>query len=159
MKAYLITLLGAAVLAAAVGILAPEGSNGGVGRHVRLLSSLVVLCVIAAPLPRALAGIRSFSIGLSEKTADMEQSFGSRSQDALNGASHAYLAQALRANIAETFSLRQEEVTCAIRWEEGGERPASVTLILSGSARFHDPHELEQYVSDLLGCPCDTAIA
>ncbi len=154
MKIYLISLLGAAVLAAAVGVLTPEG---GAGRYVRLLASLAVLCVIAAPLPRAFAGLRDLPDRLSENAG--EEPFEARSQTALDDASRAYFAQALRANIAQKFSLKQEEITCAVRWDETGAHPSKITLILSGSARFRDPHELEQYVADLLGCPCDTAIA
>ena len=65
MKTYLISLLGAAFLAAAIGILTPEGS-GGIGKHVRLLSVLVLLCVIAAPLPRAWVRLREFTAELPD---------------------------------------------------------------------------------------------
>lgn len=160
MKTYLISLLGAAFLAAAIGILSPEGS-GGIGKHVRLLSVLVLLCVIAAPLPRAWVRLHEFTAELPDGGSDAKQEFNARANDALDTASRAYFASALVARLIEKFSLRQSEITCAIVWAEtdGEARPARVTLILTGSARWHDPHELERYVTDLLGCPCDTAIA
>ena len=161
MKTYLLSLLGAAFLAAAIGILSPDGTNGGIGKHIRLLSALVLVCVIAVPLPRAISELRERLSDLTENTSDMEESFDARSRDALDNASRAYFANALTTHLAEKFALRQDELRCAILWEEtdGEVRPAAVTLILTGSARWHDPHELEQYLTDLLGCPCDTAIA
>ncbi len=161
MKSYLISLLGAALLAAAIGILTPEGTSGGIGKHVRLITSLVILCVIALPLPRALARLRELPSEIGGWESGGETSFEARSHDALDEASRAYFAQSLTAHLAEKFSLNQTDLTCAIRWEQNDEesKPLNVTLILSGGARWRDPHELEQYVSDLLGCPCDTAIA
>ena len=161
MKTYLLSLLGAAFLAAAIGLLTPEGTNGGIGKHVRLLCALMIVCVIALPLPRAISALHLRLTDLTDRTSDEKNSFDSRAHDLLDHASRAYFASALTAHLAERFSLRQEEVNCAIRWKEvdGEASPESVTLILSGSARWHDPHELENYVADLLGCPCDTAIA
>ena len=161
MKAYLISLLAAAFLAAAIGILTPEGA-GGIGKHVRLLSSLVLLCVVAVPLPRAWVHLREIVSNMTENGSLAEQQdFNVRSHDALDNASRAYFAATLTTRLAEKFSLRQDEINCAVLWEEqnGETHPARVTLILTGSARWHDPHELENYVTDLLGCPCDTAIA
>lgn len=161
MKAYFLSLLGAAFLAAAVGILAPEGSGGGVAKHLRLLSALVVLCVVSAPLPRVVAGLRDLPDRVSDVARSPETNPEARSEETLNNASRAYFAQALTAKLAERFSLRADEIQCAIRWSPDGDdaRPVGVTLILTGSARWKDPHEMEQYVRDLLGCPCDTAIA
>ena len=159
-KTYFLSLLGAAFLAAVVGVLAPDGS-GGVGKHLRLLSALVVLCVVAAPLPRLVSGLRDLPGRVTEIIRSPETDPETRSDDTLNAASRAYFAQALTAKLAERFSLRTDEIQCAIRWSPDGNdaRPISVTLILTGSARWKDPREMEQYVRDLLGCPCDTAIA
>ena len=161
MKAYLISLLGAAFLAAMIGILTPEGSNGGIGKYVRLLSVLTIVCVIALPLPRAIADLRGRLTDLTDPSSNEKNAFDARSETLLDHASRAYFASSLTAHLVERFSLRSDEITCAIRWKEvdGEALPESITLILSGSARWHDPHELETYVTDLLGCPCDTAIA
>ena len=161
MKAYLLSLLGAAFLAAAIGILTPEGTNGGIGKYVRLLSVLMIVCVIALPLPHAIADLRERLTDLTDQSPNGKDSFDARSQALLDNASRAYFASSLTAHLAERFSLNSDEITCAIRWKEadGETLPESITLILSGSARWHDPHELENYVADLLGCPCNTAIA
>lgn len=159
MKAYLISLLGAAFLAAMIGILTPDGANG-IGKYVRLLSVLMIVCVIALPLPRAIADLRERLTDFSDLSSEEKNPFDARSQELLDHASRAYFASALTSHLAEQFSLRSDEITCAIRWKEidGETQPENVTLILSGSARWRDPHELERYVTDLLGCPCDTAI-
>lgn len=161
MKVYLLSLLGAAFLAAAIGILSPEGTNGGIGKYVRLISVLVIVCVIALPLPRALADFQERLTDLTDPSLHEKKSFDARSQELLDNTSRAYFATSLTTHLAERFSLRSDEITCAIRWKEadGETLPENVTLILSGSARWQDPHEMERFVTDLLGCPCDTAIA
>ena len=45
MKTYLLSLLTASLIAAMVGILAPEGERGGLAKHLRLLTSLFLVCV------------------------------------------------------------------------------------------------------------------
>lgn len=160
MKAYLLSLLGAAFLAAAVGVLAPDG-NAGAGRHLRLLSVLVLLCVVVAPLPRLVTDLRDLPDLLPDRIDRESTEPGATSESPLDAASRAYVARSLTARVCERFSIPSDEVRCAIRWGEGDNAgtPLSATLILSGSARWKDPREIAAYVTDLLGCPCETAIA
>ena len=156
MKAYLLSLLAAAFLSAAVGILSPDG---GIGKHVRLASALLVLCLLASPLPRFIESLRSFSLtdalSLGKSASDP---FAERSEEALDAASRAYFVRMLSQKIAGEFSLPADSIECAVRWAEDGS-PETVTVLLSGKAVWADPRKLETYVSDLLGCPCTTAIA
>lgn len=154
MKEYLISLFAAAFLSAVVGILSPDG---GIGKHTRLASMFLTLCLIAAPIPRVIESIRSFSVSEpSEQPQDAP--FSERSDGSLTAASRAYLARTLSERIAGAFSLPGDTVTCTIRWGEDG-NPESVTVLLSGKAIWTDTRALESYVTDLLHCPCTTAIA
>ena len=50
MKEYLITLIAAAMAVSIFEILSPTGMRGAFTRHTRLLTGLLLICVLIAPL-------------------------------------------------------------------------------------------------------------
>ena len=78
MQTYLLSLLGGALAAALVGILAPEGAS----RHIRLVSSLFLICVLVAPLPKAIGSVSSWFEEL-EEAAEAGESGGGGAYAAL----------------------------------------------------------------------------
>ena len=159
MNAYLLSLLGAALVAALIGVFAPSENAAGSGKALRLLTILVLFCVIAAPLPDLITNRKNLPF-LSPEAAEQTYDFELRSKTSLDAASRAYFVRALTAHLKEKFGVAQGEIACAVTWEETDDeaKPASVTLILSGSAKWKNPHEMEAYVSELLGCPCNSTI-
>jgi len=158
MNAYFLSLLGAALLAALIGVLAPSGNSASLGKTLRLLTIFVLVCVIAAPLPGLIAKLKDLP-SLAPET-ERQSDFQEQAKTALDSASRVYFARALTTHLEHKFGIAQGEIRCAVTWAEADEevKPESVTLILSGSAKWKNPHELETYVSDLLGCPCSSAI-
>ena len=63
MKTYLMSLLGAALLSILVSHLSPEGERGGIAKHVHLLSSLLLICVLLAPVQRLIDTLPSLLEG------------------------------------------------------------------------------------------------
>ncbi len=159
MNAYFLSLLGASLAAAMIGLLAPAGTSAGLGKTLRLLTTLVLLCVIVSPLPGLIANWNDLPF-LSPEAAEEKYDFDLRAQETLDAAARAYFARALTERLEEKFGFAAGEVRCAIEWSEadGETMPKSVTLILSGGAKWKNPREAETYVSELLGCPCDSAI-
>ncbi len=158
MQTYLLSLLGGALAAALVGILAPEGAS----RHIRLVSSLFLICVLVAPLPKAIGSVSSWFEEL-EEAADAGESGGgdyaAQLEAAMESASRSYFAQSLTQMLEQRFSIPAGEVRCTVRWQQDEElRPERVTLVLSGSAIWKNPAEMEEFVTGLLGCECVTAI-
>lgn len=158
MQTYLLSLLGGALAAALVGILAPEGAS----RHIRLVSSLFLICVLVAPLPKAIGSVSSWFEEL-EEAADAGESGGgdyaAQLEAAMESASRSYFAQSLTQMLEQRFSIPAGEIRCSVRWQQGEElRPERVTLVLSGSAIWKNPAEMEEFVTGLLGCECVTAI-
>ena len=158
MQTYLLSLLGGALAAALVGILAPEGAS----RHIRLVSSLFLICVLVAPLPKAIGSVSSWFEEL-EEAADAGESGGgdyaAQLEAAMESASRSYFAQSLTQMLEQRFSIPTGEIRCTVRWQQGEElRPERVTLVLSGSAIWKNPAEMEKFVTGLLGCECVTAI-
>lgn len=158
MTAYLLSVLGASFAVALVNLLAPESSAG----HLRFLSSLLLVCVLIAPLPSAIEGLEGITGELTDRNDGDNRHEESEEllEEALNSASRTYFAQTLTRMLADRFEISEENLRCAIRWEEDGEqsRPSRVTVILSGDAIWENPDGIEQFVSALLGCECVTAI-
>ena len=157
MKEYLLSLLAASLCAALVGILAPSNFQ----KYVRFISSLFLICVLVAPLPRVLSSINAPDglpdlIGSSSASSDYKD----RMEEALEQASGTYFAEMLTQLIEERFSISEGTVRCSVKWRDGGDRltPERVTVILSGSAIWKNPSEIESFVGSLLGCECVIAI-
>ncbi len=157
MKAYLLSVLAAALAISLIGILAPNGSQSS----LKLISSLFFLCVIAAPLPKWLEALpnRMEDLTASPNGDASEEDYRQQANQALDSASKTYLAQTLTQFLEQKFSISPGEVRCQIRWKEGeNPAPEKVTVILSGSAIWKNPDTIESAVTELLGCECVTAI-
>lgn len=77
----------------------------------------------------------------------------------MESASRSYFAQSLTQMLEQRFSIPAGEIRCTVRWQQDEElRPDRVTLVLSGSAIWKNPAEMEEFVTGLLGCECVTAI-
>ena len=164
MQSYLISLVTAALIAALVGILAPEGERGGLAKHMKLIASLFLICVLIAPLKgltNTLQGLIDGNWEISLPNGELgKDELQSDAEKALDEASEQYCADALGNALCTQFSLSASDVRCTVDWErtDGESRPARVTVLLSGRAIWQDTHAIEAYVNDLLGCECITAI-
>jgi hypothetical protein len=157
MKEYLLSLLLVSLAVAIAQILAPNASAS----YVKLIGSLIFICVLAAPLPRFLQTLPELSDRILHFTdgETSKEEYENTANDALENASKAYLAQALTKLLEERFSIPAGEVRCVILWAEGEDAtPERVSVILSGSAIWKNPAQIEGTVTELLGCPCVTAI-
>lgn len=157
MKAYLLSLIGTALVITVVELFSPTSTT----KQVRFLASLLFLCVLAAPLPKAIVSLSQLiEDGLPQISLQPTEDAKQQLQETLDAASGAYLAQALTELLEREFSIPSGEARCRITWREEGEQrlPERVTVILSGSAIWIAPAPIEKRVSELLGCECVTAI-
>lgn len=163
MKAYLTSLITAALIAALVSILTPNGERGGIAGHQKLLTSLFLVCVLIAPLNGAIKGLQALiggDLSFIETAPTEKNEYREQMNDAINSASERYFTQMLTQTISENFSIPTDELRCLVAWKKNEEdlAPDRVTVILTGSAIWKDPHAIEAFVTELLGCPCATAI-
>ncbi len=162
MKDYLIALAGAAIVIAIVGILAPEGEKGGLSKHLKLFTALLLALTLISPVVALIDGVRGALTGeiafpweKHEETVEPEEL-----QNVLDGASADYVTDMLTQSVETQFKIPQGEVRCTIEWDPAGEdwKPVRATVILSGASIWRDPAELEDFVTSLLGCECVSAI-
>ena len=159
--AYILSLIATVFVATLVGILAPSG-DGGLARHLRLLTSLVLICVLISPALSLAEGVRDLLDGNFnfEGDAGVGEDYSSALEESMNAASKQYFVQMLTQTLAERFSIAEDDIRCRVEWAGEGEnlRPMRVTVVLSGRAIWKNPAEIEEYVTSLLGCKCVSAI-
>ncbi len=162
MKEYLISIVAASLIAALLGILAPEGSGKGLSKHVRLLSALFLLCVLITPLKYISETVRDLingNITWEAPPTDSKEDYDEELKQSFNASSKVYFAQLLLNRLETEFKIPTGEVRCSIQWENEEEtRPLRISIILSGSSVWRDPKPIENYVEELLGCECVSAI-
>ena len=163
MKNYFITLFFAALIGTLIGILSPQGEKNGIEKHMKLLLSLFLICVLIAPLHSMIDGLRALAEGEIELPfvdGIGEDDYQTKLDSALDSASTAYFAEMLAETLQEKFEIPENEIRCSVTWEkrDGELKPIRITAILSGGSIWKDPQPIEDFVVSLLGCPCETAV-
>lgn len=162
-KTYLLSVIGASLFAALIGILTPKGEGDGIGKHMRLLTSFFLICVLISPLKnvtQALSGWISGDVVFPWEEENLESDYREQMDAAIESASKEYFTNTLTETLRAQFSMESGSVRCQVKWESAGAelRPSRVTVILSGASIWKNPEHIENFVSDLLGCECVTAI-
>ena len=159
-KTYILSIFATALLITVVDILAP--SSGGVSKHLKLICSLVFICVLVSPTVSLAQRLKEFANGNweFEMEGDVEDHYSSELQNALDNASLAYFEGMLKQTLCEQFDIAEDDLRVSVEWSGEGEklRPRKVTLLLSGKAIWKDPAKMEGFVSSLLDCDCVSAI-
>ena len=163
MGTYLLSLITAALVATLIGILSPDGTGGGLSKHMRLLTALFLLCIMIAPLKETIMSLSDLANGTltSPDIGEIsKENYQKELESAMNSSSKVYLVRLLTKTLEKQFSIQEGEIRCTIRWNDSESKltPEHVTIILSGRAIWLDPDPIEQFVSDLFGCACVTAI-
>ena len=163
MNTYLFAFVATALVVALCRILAPDSGGEGLSKHLRLLTALLLVVALLSPIRSLIDGAQRLINGELELPwieRPTEEDYTEDLQGALDAASASYVADMLTQTVEEHFAISRGDVRCTIEWERHGEQlsPKQVTVILSGSAIWKDPEEIEQFVTALLGCACVSAI-
>ncbi len=158
----MLSIFATALLITVVDILAPTGTGGGLSRNLKLVTSLVFVCILISPTISLTQKLRDFANGEWELEieGDIEDHYSSQLQNALDSASLEYFEGMLKKTLCEQFTIAEDDLRVRVEWVGEGEdlRPKKVTVILSGKAIWKDPAKIEEYVTSLLGCDCVSAI-
>ena len=158
-KTYLLSIFATALLITVVDILAP---GGGLSKHLKLVTSLVFVCILISPSLAFAERLKDFANGDWELAieGDMEEHYSSELQNALDDASKEYFENMLELTLCKEFDIAEDNLRVAVEWIGDAEnlRPKKVTVILSGKAIWKNPAKIEEYVTSLLGCTCVSAI-
>ena len=156
MREYIFSIIGASLIAAVITLFLPEGKD--ISKYVKLLVSLAVICVIVNPFENASGGLTisewfSALIPNVEESAAQDKYYG-----VLTDIGERELEKRLEDLICEKFSIGADdiEITVEAHEENGTLTLDRVAVGLYRAAVLKDPYEIEEYVSELVGCACET---
>lgn len=157
MKEYIITMITVTALCAIVSALSPEGE---LGKHIRLVAGLCTLCVMISPISRAISFLSEFELEEifdPEAEEEMEDEYESIFENYIEE----YRIENTKVGIAEMLSARYgkstENFEIYLKISEQGELER-VTVLLCGNAIFLDSRDIEEYLSEILGCEIIVAV-
>lgn len=155
MREYLFSVMGAAFVSSLILLILPDSAKGK--KQVGTIISLAIICTVASPL----SGL-SFD-GLGEIFSSVNDGAGATDAEdiyygQLTELGCRELERLLGERISDAFSLSPGEfsVTVEAQEKEGQFVPTRVAVGLYGMAVFADPYAIEDFVSSLAGCDCDT---
>lgn len=161
---YVYALILTAVAAAVVELMIPEGKLSGT---VKGAVGLCLLLALLNPIKEGVAVIRQMADGeisppwTGEDAPDAEN-YQDVLRDELAALGEKEVSAWVSDTLRDTFGIAVENHTCTVTMtvEEDGITPAvgHVTVVLSGVAIFENPHAIEAYISERLGCTCAVAV-
>lgn len=153
MKAYVLTLVGVAMVSGIVNLLAPDGE---IKRYVRLATAFCLICATANPMVAFLKndGWESFVEGLSSLGEISDGNYDEIYKEHLISVGEERAENIIKNNIIEEFSLAEESFDVRVDFESknGNSKIAELRILLRASAVFVDPRELISYVEEKYGC-------
>lgn len=162
MSAYILPLLAASLAAALVELLAPKGDGGRIAAHVRMIAGLYLLVALLNPLREGLDLLRSAAEG--DLTARLEGSVTAYTPEDYEAFFRASLSALGKDETQAQVTSALESVfgipsdACAVEavCESDGETLIlrEVRIGLKGKYALKNPHPIEKYFADALGCPC-----
>lgn len=158
MREYLMSVIGAALIAGVISTLVPGGNGEGLKKYVNLIVALCVLCVLLAPVGSLLGYLDGAAEGdFDDWLGGAETDFDGRYRDTLLKVGKENIESGVKTILAEKFGIPESEcvVTATVTQADGELELLALEITLSGRSVLKDPYAIEKYISELLGCECD----
>ena len=159
MKEYILSLFALSVCCAIVELFAPAGEGDGIGRHIKLMCALCLLCVSISPLLQFLGTLNTLPERLGdwlsvrrEEAEDIKQDWNDRWQKESERIDVLFAEQTVAQMLCEQFSMSIQECGVQLALEDNGERIAHIRVALSGQSIWKDTHAMEEYLKQTFGC-------
>ena len=159
MREYLLTLISVSVICGVVQTLAPDSVGDKLKKHVKLLSSLCVLCIILAPISALLRELQENGIELGEWVLEIE-TVGEKYEDvyleSIGKYTVAELEEMSEIKVAERFGMDRKifDVNVVVIAENDSLVVDRAVLSLHKTIDKNDPRDISEYISALLKCEC-----
>ena len=162
MKNYILTLLAASLAAAVVELLSPKGEGDRLVSHIRMIGGLFLLVVLLDPLRTGISLLRDAAAGdLPSRVESLIPSAIETNYDAVFGDSLTNLGEAeveswAMAILETHFGVSSEDCLVAVdcAYEADTLFATELRIALWGRSALEDPHPIEVYFTEQLGCPC-----
>ncbi|MBO5416456.1 MAG: stage III sporulation protein AF [Clostridia bacterium] len=160
MKEYIITLVGTALFCGFITILSPDGEGEGLKKHIKLIASLCVLCVLIAPLTAFAEGLEDYE---GESLSDIfeREEYINKYEEICNESISSYTSEEIARRceeiICEELDMKRDSFEVAVESGYNGEEITvlSATVTLYPEAITQNPHEISELLENLLDCKCE----
>lgn len=161
MREYIIGLLALAVCCAVVELLSPEGEGGGIARHIKLMTGLCLLCVLATPIVSLLRAGADLPARLEAALSDWlsirdqaDKDFSDRWQEEYEQLDVTFASQTIAGMLQDKFLIAAGDISVEVVPDESQSLISHVRVALSGRAIWQNTHEIEAFIGETLGCEC-----
>ena len=167
MNQYVTSILAATLLAAVTEKLAPAGEGGRMTAHVRFLTALFLIIALLTPVKDAVAYLKGITAddvsGIVQDWVDLPEQgdYGEALGSTLTAVTAQEAEDWLQKTLAERFSIPADSCTLWVGCDSDGTAVtfSEVRIALSGASALKDPHPIEAYISEMLGCPCYVTVS
>ena len=166
MNAYILTLLSASLAAAVAELLAPKGEGGRLVSHVRMVAGLFLLVALLVPLREGITLLLDAAQGdMASRVEELIPEAYQPDYEAVFGDSlaamgeeevEAWVMATLESRFGVPADLCLVEGVCA--YEAEALAITEVRIALWGGSALTDPHPIEDYFTQQLGCPCSVTV-
>lgn len=167
MKAYLMTVVWAAVVGTLAELIGGDDAGGG-AKLLRLITGLMILSVVAAPVhsllqigPEPLLDrLREIYENARATSAEAGERYTRQTMDFIRETGETGASAAVGKLLIERFDLPEEcfRVEVDLTEQDGEFTLSSVRVLLSGRGRLADPYAIETYLEEILCCPARAAV-
>ena len=157
--------------ASAVGIaliIAPEGTRRGLKKHLTLISTLCLICLLINPMAELMDTVSALDgaeldelLGIGGE-GELYDKYEAIYQSYLDGGYGENIGEAVKDALYGRFGIKKEN--CRVLTEfadkngDGAREPRKITVILSGEAKFKEPDGIKTFISELFECEAAVAI-
>lgn len=160
-------ILSAALIASLAELLAPRGEGGKTAAYVRMIAGLFILVALSDPLREGLGILREATEG--DPSAFVESllpevnatDYGDAFYTTLTEISRREAETWVRARLESEFGIPPGGCALSVTCTKEGESVifTETRIALRGDYILTDPHPIEQYFEERLGCPCFVTVS
>ena len=161
MREYVLAVLIVGILGSCIGLLAPEGEGGGLGKHVRLAVGVVLIAVCLSPLVSLIDSLRELDLQGFLPDGEARQEYESLFEEGFSTAEKETAEEGIVRLLCDRFGIDEGEAEVSLQITEEGDgtrRITRIVILLYGSAVWKDTGAIEDYLQGLFSCEVITAI-
>ena len=156
MKQY---VMGLFVMALCCCIVELIGAKGAIGRHLKLMSALCLLCVLISPLTQLIS--RGASLpdvltdaldGWLETSEQKKEEYTERWEQESERLDLDYAQSTVASMLAEQFSIQEKECRVEIVLRSDETVIERIRVALSGRGIWVNTHQMQSYIKETFGC-------
>jgi hypothetical protein len=167
MTEYVFSIVLFSIASGIVLILVPEGTRQGLKKHLKLITSLCLICILISPMAKLMETISSFDGGDingifgTDTEGELYDKYNEIYQNYLDGGYGENIGEAVKEALYKRFGIAKENARVLTEFSDkngdGVREPRKITIVLSGSAIVKEPDSIKKFVSEVF--ECDTAVA